>query len=87
MFFKSKPNVSVAEKARLEFYLQQIAEAIGFERLMLPILSMSSLLESREFSQSPDQIIESVGKHLSHDVSSVQYVVVPQAIEKSGGGG
>ena len=39
MLFTAKPNVTVGEKSRIEFHLQQLAECIGFDRFLLPVLS------------------------------------------------
>lgn len=81
-FFKSKPNVPDGEKARIEFHAQQIAENLGFPRLELPILSPSAV-----FGNTPADTMKRVGQHLSHDVSDIQIVVEPKAVEKCGGGG
>ena len=91
-FFKPKPNLPDAEKAKVEFHLQQIAECIGFERFQLPVLRMNSLLGQSlsgisESNQTPDQMIGFIGKHLSHDVSGIRLSVIPQPPEKCGGGG
>ena len=74
-FFKPTPNLPDGEKARIEFYLQQIAECIGFDRFKLPVLSEDKLLNGdaanpTEF-QTVDQIKNMVGKHLRHDVSDL----------------
>jgi hypothetical protein len=90
-FFKPKPNISDGEKARIEFYLQQIAECIGFERFKLPVLSENQLLHGgaanpAEF-QTVDQIKNMVGKHLRHDVSELKIQTFPMQPQKVGGGG
>lgn len=87
MFFKPKPNLPDSEKARIEFHFQQIAECIGLERMKLPILRLSSLVEMVD-SKSPADIIRFLGGHLRHDTSGVQFEVVhsPKAASCGGGG-
>jgi hypothetical protein len=85
VFFKSKPAIDVHEKARIEFHIQEIAESIGFERLRLPILRRHQLVDFQ--SKTPEQVVASVGKHLSHNVAGLQVQVAVQAQEKCGGGG
>ncbi len=90
-FFKSTPNLPSGEKARIEFYLQQIAECIGFERFKLPVLSEDQLLNGVGTQppeiQSVDQIKNLVGKHLRHDVSELKLQTFPMQPQKVGGGG
>ena len=86
-FFKSTPNLPVDEKARIEFHLQQIAQCIGFDRLMLPVLSEESVLLRNGVTQTADQVLSFVGEHLGHDVSEVSIQTVPLPPEKCGGGG
>lgn len=90
-FFKSTPNLTDGEKARIEFYLQQIAECIGFERFKLPVLSEDWLLNGGATnpteSQTVDQIKNMVGKHLRHDVSELKIQTLPMQLQKVGGGG
>ena len=90
-FFKLTPNLPGGEKARIEFYLQQIAECIGFDRFKLPVLSENQLLNGdaanpTEF-QTVDQIKNMVGKHLRHDVSELKLQTFPMQPQKVGGGG
>ena len=87
MFFKSKPNLPDSDRVRIEFHLQQISECIGADRFQLPILGKSTLLGLPESGQSPEQIVHFAGKHLSHDVNELRVQVVPQVLEKAGGGG
>lgn len=87
MFFKSKPNLRDAEKARIEFHLQQIAECIGFDRFKLPVLSCEALLNWFQVKQTPEQMIAMLGKHLSHDVGGIRFIELAQPIEKCGSGG
>jgi len=82
--FKSKPNLPDNDKARIEFHLQQIAECIGFDRLTLPVLAQSSLVGAFE---SPNEMVNFVGHHLSHDVGDITVEVAPKELEKCGGGG
>jgi hypothetical protein len=86
-FFKSKPNVGDAEKARIEFHLQQIAECVGFERILLPVVDQATLIDLAHTSRSPEPIVEFVGKHLTHDVSQLRVTTDPQELKKCGGGG
>ena len=90
-FFKPTPNLPNGEKARIEFYLQQIAECIGFERFRLPVLSRDELLTGAganptEF-QTVDRLKTMVGKHLRHDVSELKLQTFPMQPQKVGGGG
>jgi hypothetical protein len=84
-FFKAKPNVSDHDKARIEFHLQEIAESIGFERFVLPVVSEASLMDHA--GKTPQQIVAFASEHLSHNTAglSVQVAIVPE--EKCGGGG
>ena len=87
MFFKPKPNLPDAEKARVEFHLQQIAECVGFDRFTLPVLSRKRLFGLYESDKNPQQMIGFVGNHLSHDVSEIRFRVVPKQLQNCGGGG
>lgn len=86
-FFKSKPNLPDGEKAKVEFHFQQLAECIGFDRLRLPVQSLSSMLELSRADDGVNRLVAFVGKHLSHDVSQLNVKVTPQELEKCGGGG
>ncbi len=87
MFFKPKPNLPDAEKARIEFHLQQIGECVGFDRFTLPVLGRKTLFGLYESKKNPQQMIEFVGNHLAHDVSGIRLNVVPQQLQHCGGGG
>lgn len=87
MFFKSKPNLPDAEKARIEYSLQQIAESIGFDRFTLPVLSRKRLFEFHESAPDHHQLLKLFGDHLSHDVSEVQLRWIPQQTQEGGGCG
>ena len=76
-----------AEKARIEFHLQQIAECIGFDRFTLPVLSRKTLFGLYESEKDPYQVIRFVGNHLGHDVSGTRFRVVPQQPQGCAGGG
>lgn len=86
MFFKPKPNLPAGEKARIEFHLQQIAQAIGMDRMKLPVISRRELLSWSE-SETPQEMITAVGSHLKHDVSGVGFALDPQQLQQCGGGG
>ncbi|MEM6689007.1 MAG: hypothetical protein AAF664_06240 [Planctomycetota bacterium] len=87
MFFKPKANLHDSEKSRIEFHLQQIAECIGFDRFTLPVLSRKTLFGFYDTKGDPKKIIDSVGKHLAHDVGDVQFRVVPQMAQSTCGSG
>jgi len=87
MFFAAKPNVTVGEKSRIEFYLQQLAETIGFERFCLPVLSRDTLLGLVQSEQNNEQIVAFLGEHLSHDVDAIQVQLDPQKSANCSGGG
>ena len=88
MLFAAKPNVNVGEKSRLEFYLQQLAECIGFDRFLLPVLSRQQLLRHVELEQhNPEQIICFLGEHLNHDVGEIRVQLDPQQAADCSGGG
>ncbi|MEM7314585.1 MAG: hypothetical protein AAF497_15675 [Planctomycetota bacterium] len=87
VFLKPKANLPDAEKSRIEFHLQQIAECIGFDRFTLPVLSRKTLFGLYESNRNPQQVIEFVGDHLAHDVSEVRLRVVPQQAQEGSGGG
>jgi len=82
LFFKSSANLPDGEKARLEFHLQQIAECVGPERLKLPVKSISAL----RFDDA-EQALNSIGKHLKHDVSGVTIQTELKQQQQCGGGG
>ena len=86
-FFKSAPSVSAEEKPRIEFHLQQLVECLGADRFTLPVLGKDEVLGSSDAIRSDDQILNLVGKHLSHDVTGITIQSVPLAPEKCGGGG
>ena len=87
MFFKPKPNLPDAAKARIEFHLQRIAECIGMDRLQRPVLSRKMLRGLIESNQTTQQIIAFAGNHLAHDVGGIRCDVVPQPLQNCGGGG
>ena len=86
MFFKAKPNLPDGEKARLEFHLQQIADALGMERMRLPVLGLKSI-RGWMTTKTPQQIIATIGEHLSHDVGDVGFNLDPKQLQQCGGGG
>ena len=90
-FFKPKPNLPAGEKARIEFFLQQIAECIGVDRFKLPVLSENQLVhgEAANPTEFPtvDQIKNRVGNHLRYDVSELKLQTFPMQPQKVGGGG
>ena len=83
-FFKTAPNLPDMEKARIEHALQRLAECLGMEKFLLPYQSLHSMVG---VFQTPEQIVEFVGGHLSFDVTNIQLVVEPQTLKTSGGGG
>ena len=87
VFSKPRANVPDAEKSRIEFHMQQIAECVGWERFTLPVVSRNTLFELYESKRKPQQVIEFVGDHLAHDVSGIQFRIVPQPTQGSCGSG
>ena len=85
VFFKSKPAIGDHEKARIEFHLQEIGEAIGFQRFQLPVWSRQQLLDLD--GKTPSQIVDALGSHLSHSTTGLQVEVEIAPAEKCGGGG
>jgi len=85
-FFKSEPNVSDGEKARIEFHLQQVAECVGFGRFQLPVLGMDLWRGMAGSGQGVQRIIDFVGRHLSYNTNGIAHEVVPQQIVKPDGG-
>lgn len=86
MFFQPKANLSDSAKSRIEFCLQQIAECVGFERLLLPVVSRKAIFDLYEVERNPQLVIAFVGKHLGHDVNGIQVRnALPQA-QNAGGG-
>ena len=86
-FFQSKPNLPAADKAKVEFRLQQIADCIGFDRFQLPVQPLKDLLALADAENLVERAVAFAGKHLSHDVSGLRVVIAPQELEKWGGGG
>ncbi len=87
MFFKTEPNVSDGEKARLEFYIQEIADCIGFDKCRRPVQTLSALSGAALNCESPGEIIRFVGDVLAYDTTDLRFEVIPGPLEKSGGGG
>lgn len=91
-FLTPKPNLRDGEKARIEYYLQRIAECIGAERFQLPIQSMRSLLDHAETqlggqTPQPEKFIGWLGEHFSHNVSGLKLAATLGLLNKSSGGG
>lgn len=87
MFFKPKPNVPPGEKARLEYYLQQIGETIGMDRFQLPVLDRDVVLGWSSSGKTPQEMLHAIGAHLQHEVSGVGFELDPQQLQQCGGGG
>lgn len=85
-FFKPKPNLPSDEKARIEFLLQRIADYIGFERFLLPVVSADELIRNPMLATN-QQAIDFISNHLKHDASELRFEVIPKEAEKCGGGG
>ena len=86
IFFQSKPDVSITDKARLEFRLQQIADCIGADKFLLPVLSLEHLLPPGQ--SALDSTLAAVTNHLGVDFSGFKIQESLNVIEqKSGGGG
>ena len=83
-FLGTKPNLSGNEKARIEFHLQQILNCVGLQPFQLPVIDPQTLLKPDSTLPS---LTQSFADHLCHDVSGLHVEVVPQQLEKCGGGG
>ncbi len=87
VFFKTQPNLPDAEKARIEYHMQLISECIGIDRFKRPVRRMHSFPGLSEPRQSLKQIVDQVGEYLDHDVAGINVQVIPETLEKCGGGG
>ncbi|PHQ36845.1 hypothetical protein [Rhodopirellula bahusiensis] len=86
MFFQPKANLPDSAKSRIEFCLQQIAECVGFERLLLPVVGRKTIFDLYEGERNPQHVIAFIGKHLGHDVNGIQVRnALPQAPSAGGG--
>ena len=86
LFFQSKPDIPVIDKARLEFRLQQIADCVESRRFFLPILSVDQLVTQEQ--QRLEPTLEIIAKHLGFDFSGFKIQESLSVVEeKSGGGG
>lgn len=72
MFFRAKPNVSDAVKARIEFYFQQVVECIGLERMRRSVLSRQHFLDRFESDPTPSAMITFIGDQLQHNTSGLK---------------
>ena len=86
-FFKTKPNLSNGEKAKVEFHFQQLADCLGFDRFQLPVQDLNLPLGVIRGDDGVNRLVALVGEHLSHDVAGLGVKVTPQQLEKCGGGG
>ena len=91
MFFKSAPNLPDNGRARIEYYLQRIAESIGIQRCKLPVLAPPRLLyqqpnEPADYREV-GQLKDFAGRHLGFDFTDVQVQTFPMQLQKIGGGG
>ena len=91
MFFKSAPNLPDGGRARIEYYLQRIAESIGFQRCKLPFLGAARLLHPQPDAtaeyRDTGQLKALVGRHLGFDFTDVQVQTFPMQTQQVGGGG
>ena len=83
MFFKSSPNLADNEKARIEYQLQLIADHIGFDRMLSPVVSIDKITSF----DNVDAVKQFVGGHLGHDVDNVKVQTFPMQLQKVKGGG
>ncbi|MCH2181086.1 MAG: hypothetical protein MK108_03690 [Mariniblastus sp.] len=83
-FFGTKPNLTGNEKARIEFHLQQILDCVGLEPLQIPFIDPQPLLTS---GSDLSACTQAFADHLSHDIGQLRIEVVPEQLEKCGGGG
>ena len=85
--FKPKPNLALADRARIEFFYQRIFECVGLERIQLPVQRMNEWLVLANSNGNVEPILNWLGQHLNHDVSELQIRFEPGSIVPSGGGG
>ena len=89
-FFKTAPNLPDGARARIEFYLQQIADCVGLEVFAKPVIGLQELIgmaRSDDADQSIRGVVKFAGRHLGHDVSELRVAFAPKEVEKCGGGG
>jgi len=82
--FGTKPNLSGNERARIEFHLQQILDCVGLEPFQLPFFDPGPFLRP---GSDLGAMSQALSDHLSHDIQQTHIEVVPQELEKCGGGG
>ncbi len=82
--FGTKPNLSGNERARIEFHLQQILDCVGLEPFQFPSFDPQPFLRPGSDLAGMSQALSD---HLSHDIQQLHIEVVPQELEKCGGGG
>lgn len=91
MFFQAKPNLADGDKAKVELYFHELALVLGEQRLLGPIRTHAELLPVAVDSVPSAEVIQSqlerIGGMLQHDVSGIELLTVPQAVEKCGSGG
>ena len=86
-FFKSKPNIPDRDKARVEFQLQQLAERVGPAPFRNHVVIPTQVFGQNWKDASVDSIKELVARQLEYDVDPIKIQIVPQKLEKCGGGG
>ena len=87
MFFKSKPNLPVTEKAQTEFYFQQVSECVGSDRIRLPVLNRKKLHDQLGDQPTPEAVVSLAANHLHHDASGIRTRIEPKQGAACGGGG
>ena len=87
MLFSAKPCLPYFEQARIEFHLQQIAECIGADKMLLPVLQPETSFAENGVTIPLEQILKNLGKHLQYDVSSVGITSFAKELNVCGGGG
>lgn len=86
-FFKPTPGIDEHEKARIEFHLQQIGECLGSDMMKAPVLDPNSNFMNGGEVESLDSILQTVARHLDHDVDELKVKTKPQELKKCGSGG
>ena len=66
------------------FHLQQILDCVGIEPLRLPFVDPQRLLGP---GTDLPALSQTLADHLSHDIRELGIQVVPEPLEKCGGGG
>ena len=87
MFFKAKPNLPDHEKARVELHMQHLAESFGAIFFASPFLIPDNAFGHDPRDLKIEDIVQTIGQHLGHDVSELNIHHQPEPLKMCGGGG